>query len=340
MSQQQITKIRTEALNMLNGAKTAAELEQARIQYLGRKGAVKYLTELIPGLPQEARREFGKSVNDLKQELEKLFNEKQSGIGKNQVPAKHAQAVLDITLPGRAQKIGHCHPITTTIETLVEIFATLGFESRDGPEVEIEHYNFDALNIPKDHPAHDPFDTFYIQEDVLLRSHTSPGQVRVMESRKPPLRVVIPGKVFRPDTIDATHSYMFHQIEGLLVEEKVSFGDLKGVLSLFAERYFGSETHTRFRPSFFPFTEPSAEMDISCIFCKGKGCSTCKTTGWIEILGCGMVHPNVFRAVRYDPDRYRGFAFGIGIERVTMIKYQIPDIRLFTENDLRFLHQF
>ncbi|MEK7242084.1 MAG: phenylalanine--tRNA ligase subunit alpha, partial [Planctomycetota bacterium] len=253
--------------------------------------------------------------------------------------------VMDVSLPGHIPPRGGTHPLVQTIQEIKEIFGRMGFQVGSGPEVELEYYNFEALNIPPDHPSRDDFDTFYVSDDVLLRSQTSTVQIRVMQKQKPPIRIIAPGKVFRPDTVDARHSFMFHQIEGLMVGgstagEGVNFGHLKGVLSLFAKTYFGPDTRMRLRPSFFPFTEPSAEVEISCSFCKGKGCSVCGGSGWLEILGAGMVHPNVFKAVGYDPEQYTGFAFGMGVERIAMLKYGIDDIRLFFENDVRFLSQF
>ncbi|MFH1023358.1 MAG: phenylalanine--tRNA ligase subunit alpha [Planctomycetota bacterium] len=376
-----IARVREEAVAALRAAGDADSLEKARACFLGRKGGIRRLLESIPTLPEAERRDFGKSANALKIELEGLFQARQAELGAA-TPAAPAGPRPDITLPGKAQTIGHRHVLTRVIGELADLFATMGFEHVEGPEVELEHYNFKALNIPMDHPAQDPWNTFYVAPGeglppasvgnlgrMLLRSHTSTVQIRAMEMRKPPLRIIASGKVFRPDTVDATHMYLFHQMEGLLVEESVSFGDLKGVLALFAERYFGEGTKTRFRPSFFPFTEPSAEVDISCIFCAnrrgaigaagsrnrnlppnsttpvtgetpGNRCSVCGGSGWIEILGAGMVHPNVFRSVGYDPAKWRGFAFGMGIERIAMLRYGINDIRLFTENDVGFLKQF
>ena len=314
------------------------ELETLRVKYLGRKGILSELLAKIPSLPAEQRPEMGRLLNELKKDITSRYEGAKTALLDMQRP-KAVGPVQDVTLPGRRPPLGHKHPLIQTIEDIKDIFADMGFQVAFGPEVELEFYNFEALNIPLDHPSRDDFDTFYLKDDVLLRSQTSTVQIRVMEKQKPPIRIIAPGKVFRPDTVDATHSFMFHQIEGLMVEEGVTFGHLKGVLALFAQAYFGPDTRMRFRPSFFPFTEPSAEVEISCSLCKGKGCSTCGS-GWMEILGAGMVDPNVFKAVGYDAEKYTGFAFGMGVERIAMLKYGIDDIRLFFENDMRFLSQF
>lgn len=318
---------------------TAKEAEQLRIKYLGRKGILNDLMKLIPTLPIDRRADFGQRVNSLKSEITNSIETLLKKISVQAVPAVKAE-LFDITLPGKPLSGGKKHPLTQTIDDMKEVFANLGFEVAYGPEVELEYYNFEALNIPADHPSRTDFDTFYIKDDVLLRSQTSTVQIRIMEKQKPPIRIIAPGRVYRPDTVDARHSFMFHQVEGLLVDEGVSFADLKGVLYQFIKAYFGQNVQMRFRPSFFPFTEPSAEVDISCSLCGGKGCSVCSYSGWVEILGAGMVDPNVFKAVHYDPEKYTGFAFGMGVERITMLKYGINDIRLFYENDLRFLSQF
>ncbi len=315
------------------------DAEQLKIKYLGRRGVINDLMKLIPALPIEKRAEFGQRVNSLKIEITNSIEELIKRLSTEAVPEGKAE-IFDITLPGKRPLIGKKHPLTQTIEEIKEVFARLGFDVAYGPEVESEYYNFEALNIPSDHPSRTDFDTFYIREDVLLRSQTSTVQIRIMEKQKPPIRIIAPGRVYRPDTVDARHSFMFHQVEGLLVEEGVSFADLKGVLNQFIKTYFGQNIQMRFRPSFFPFTEPSAEVDISCSLCGGKGCSVCSYSGWVEILGAGMVDPNVFKAVHYDVEKYTGFAFGMGVERVTMLKYGIRDIRLFYENDIHFLSQF
>ena len=327
----------------LAGVVSAQALEDVRVKYLGRKGLVAQLTNSIPALAAGERGAFGKEVNALKNKIAALIEEKEKSL---KVQGNVLQkSDLDIGMPGIWRDLGSCHPITRIIDEICAIFIRMGFSVVEGPEIETEYNNFTGLNIPLEHPSRDAFDTFYIkQEDskekLLLRSHTSPVQVRVMKARKPPLAVVVPGRVFRPDAVDASHLFMFHQIEGFLVDENIRFSDLKGVLELFAKSVFGSDIKMRFRPHFFPFTEPSAEVDISCIICKGKGCSVCGRKGWLEILGAGMIHPNVFKHVRYDPKKYTGFAFGMGIERIAMLKYGINDIRLFFENDLRFLKQF
>jgi len=315
-------------------------LEELRVRYLGRKGVLAQLTNSIPTLPPQERGSFGQQVNALKNTLLSLFNEKQKSLA---TPAHESgKAPCDINMPGIAQELGRLHPITQIIDEICAIFNRMGFSVVEGPEIETEYNNFTGLNISLEHPSRDAFDTFYLKDydKLLLRSHTSPVQVRAMKSRKPPLAIVVPGRVYRPDAVDASHLFMFHQIEGFMVDENITFADLKGVLEVFAKAVFGQDIKMRFRPHFFPFTEPSAEVDISCIICKGRGCSVCGRKGWLEILGSGMIHPNVFKHVGYDPKKYTGFAFGMGVERIAMLKYGINDIRLFFENDLRFLKQF
>ena len=323
-------------------------LEALRIKYLGRKGILAELTARIPNLPVKQRRQFGRQVNRIKQRVSELLAQKKQAL---QPISEKREAIsqIDISLPGIAQALGSRHLITQVIEEVCDIFVRLGFVVVEGPEIETEYNNFTALNIPLEHPSRDVFDTFYLCQDTkayktgkakLLRSHTSPVQIRVMKSSKPPLAVIVPGRVYRPDAVDASHSFMFHQIEGFMVDEEIGFADLKGILEFFAKSVFGQTIKMRFRPHFFPFTEPSAEVDISCIICQGRGCSVCSQKGWLEILGSGMIHPNVFKQVGYDPKKYTGFAFGMGIERIAMLKYGINDIRLFFENDLRFLKQF
>ncbi len=319
---------------------TLPALEEVRVKYLGRKGLIAELTSSIPGLAVEQRGAFGKQVNALKNTLLGLLAEKEKNlITKDNIVKK---SNLDMGMPGVMQKLGHIHPITQVIDEICTIFNRMGFSIVQGPEVETEYNNFTGLNIPLEHPSRDAFDTFYLKNysKLLLRSHTSPVQVRVMKTQKPPLAIVVPGRVYRPDAVDASHLFMFHQIEGFLVDENIRFSDLKGILGLFAQSVFGQDIKMRFRPHFFPFTEPSVEVDISCIICKGKGCSVCGRKGWLEILGAGMIHPNVFAQVGYNPKAYTGFAFGMGVERIAMLKYGINDIRLFFENDLRFLRQF
>ncbi|MEE9200863.1 MAG: phenylalanine--tRNA ligase subunit alpha [Candidatus Brocadiales bacterium] len=333
--------LKEKAEGELKAIDTPEGLEAFRIKYLGRKGELGEFLAKVPSLPAEERPVAGRLLNELKRDLSGKYEEAKKALGGEGGLKVATTAVQDVTLPGRRPPLGHKHPIMQTIDDIKDIFGKMGFQVAYGPEVELEYYNFEALNIPMDHPSRDDFDTFYVSgsDDVLLRSQTSTVQIRVMEKESPPIRIIAPGKVFRPDTVDATHSFMFHQIEGLMVEEGVTFGHLKGVLQLFVQAYYGPDTRVRFRPSFFPFTEPSAEMEISCSLCKGKGCSTCGS-GWMEILGAGMVDPNVFKTVGYDAEKYTGFAFGMGVERIAMLKYGIDDIRLFFENDMRFLSQF
>jgi len=335
-----LEQLRGEALEAIAGAAGADALEALRVNYLGRKGALKALMAELPELPASEKPAAGKLANQVKQAVEQAFTE----AGKAGGAPKPTGARLDVTAPGTRRKLGSIHPLTQINDELVEVFARLGFETAYGLEIEDDYHNFGALNIPADHPSRDGFDTFYIEDggknEHLLRSHTSPVQIRVMETRQPPIRIVVPGKVFRPDTVDASHFPMFHQIEGLHVDERVTFADLKTVLSMAMQEVFGEQTQTRFRPSFFPFTEPSAEVDVSCPFCARKGCKVCGQSGWIEVLGAGMVDPAVFRHVGYDPEKYSGFAFGMGVDRIAMLKLGINDIRLFFENDARFLKQF
>ncbi len=320
----------------LEGIRDPHELEAFRIRYLGKKGRLTACMKELGRLPKEERPAMGKLANRIKASLggrlEEMRRELSGGTASGKVP-------LDVTLPGREPFVGHYHPVTLVIQDVCRIFSRMGFSVVKGPNVELDYYNFEALNFPKDHPARDMQDTLYVSRDVVLRTHTSPIQVRVMESRRPPVSIIAPGKVYRRDS-DVSHTPMFHQVEGLLVDTDVTFGDLKGTLTAFARQMFGSDTALRFRPSFFPFTEPSAEVDIRCVICGGKGCRTCSHTGWLEILGAGMVDPNVFSFVDYDPDVYSGFAFGMGIERIAMLRYGIDDIQLFFKNDMRFLRQF
>ncbi len=335
----ELESLKEEFLKELSEVETSEDLEKLRVKYLGRKGRITELLKKIPTLPPEERREFGKACNLLKGELENLLKEKLSEIKEREKAERLKRERIDVTLPGRRRPLGALHPVTKTLNEIVRIFTSMGFSVAEGPEIETDFYNFEALNIPKGHPAREMQDTFYISEDVVLRTHTSPVQVRVMEKHQPPIQIIAPGKVYRKDA-DVTHTPMFHQVEGLMVDEKVTFSDLKGILELFLKEIFGSETRVRFRPSYFPFTEPSAEVDIGCVICGGRGCKVCKGTGWLEILGCGMVDPAVFRSVNVNPEVYQGFAFGMGVERIAMLKYGIDDLRLFFENDLRFLRQF
>ena len=334
-----ISSTKEEIAKSLAEAKTKEELEALRVKYLGRKGILAELTQSFSQLPPDERPEFGRQINTLKQQALSLFSEKEKTLGA--MAQKESLAPIDIGMPGIRPEVGTMHPLSRVIREICEIFSRLGFTVIEGPEIETEENNFTGLNIPLDHPSRDAFDTFYLKDQkLLLRSHTSPVQIRVMKARKPPLAVIVPGRVYRPDALDASHSFMFHQIEGFMVDKNIRFSDLKGILEIFAKSVFGKEIKMRFRPHFFPFTEPSAEVDISCIICKGKGCSVCGKKGWLEILGSGMIHPNVFKHVGYDPDKYTGLAFGMGVERIAMLKYGINDIRLFFENDLRFLKQF
>jgi phenylalanyl-tRNA synthetase alpha chain len=340
--------IAEEAKTQIASCQDGEALEVLRVKYLGRKGMVQDLMAKIPALAPEERRAFGAGVNNLKNNLADLFAQREATLNNSAVLFRGAG--MDRTLPGKKPLLGKLHPLTQVQSEICEVFGRLGFKVFFGPELETEFNNFEALNIPLDHPSRDAFDTFYVSqphsnslkttERLLLRSHTSPAQIRAMKICKPPLAMIVPGRVYRPDAVDASHSFMFHQVEGFAVGEDIRFSDLKGVLIAFVQEMFGAKTKMRFRPSFFPFTEPSAEVDISCFICAGAGCSVCKKSGWLEILGCGMIHPHVLRSAGHDPSRWRGFAFGMGVERIAMLKFGINDIRLFFENDLRFLEQF
>ena len=326
-------------LSELSTASTEDGLQELRVKYLGKKGELTGVMKGLGSLSAEERPLVGQVVNTVKGKLEEAFDLRAVEIREAVKAARLSAEKLDVTLPGRRRPIGSKHPITLVTEEICSIFAALGFAVAEGPEVELDFYNFEALNLPKDHPARDMQDTFYFGESVLLRTHTSPVQIRTMLQQPPPVRIIAPGTVYRCDS-DATHSPMFHQIEGLMVDKGITFGDLKGILTLFISQLFGKDIGVRLRPSFFPFTEPSAEVDIACVICRGKGCRVCKETGWLEILGSGMVDPEVYRHVGYDSELYTGFAFGMGIERIAMLKYGIADMRLLFENDLRFLKQF
>ncbi len=331
-----LERLREQGLSRLWQASDPEQLESIRIDLFGRKGSLPALMKNLGRAAPEERPELGRLANRVKSELEAALEQ----VRERMVQSKQTSLpALDVTLPGRRPARGGVHPVTRVMWEICELFERMGFSVAEGPEIETDYYNFEALNIPRDHPARDMQDTLYVSESVVLRTHTSPMQVRTMERRRPPVRIIAPGKVYRRDS-DITHTPMFHQVEGLLVDRGVRFGDLKGLLIAFAHRMFGSDVNVRFRPSFFPFTEPSAEMDIQCVLCKGSGCRLCSQTGWLEILGCGMVDPNVYRFVNYDEDEISGFAFGMGVERITMLKYGIDDIRLFYENDVRFLNQF
>jgi phenylalanyl-tRNA synthetase alpha chain len=334
-----ILSLKASFLNELQSVTTVAELQQLKIKYLGKKGIVTTKLKNLSSISPDIRPAFGKAVNEVKSSIEEAVKTTEGLLKQKEQKKRLLSESIDITLPGKATPLGRDHPIHKVLTDITGIFISMGFEVEEGPEVERDYYNFEALNIPKDHSARDMQDTFYISEDVVLRTHTSPVQIRVMEKKKPPLKIIAPGKVYRCDA-DISHTPMFHQVEGFMVDTDISFSHLKGVLESFIHSYFTEKTSVRFRPSYFPFTEPSAEVDIGCHLCSGKGCSVCKQTGWIEILGAGVINPRVFEIVGYDPEAYSGFAFGMGVERIAMLKYAIDDIRLFYENDLRFLRQF
>jgi phenylalanyl-tRNA synthetase alpha chain len=334
-----IDKRRQDFDSRIRSASAPEPLKQLRIDFLGKKGCVQALMKELRQAAPEEKRQRGKLINDFKQYVENQLKDKEEELGKSPKRQPSKSETFDTTLPGRREISGTLHPITQVMEEIKSIFLGLGFQVEEGPEIETDYYNFEALNIPKDHPARDMQDTFYVEGEAVLRTHTSPVQIHVMEDREPPLRIIAPGRVYRCDS-DISHTPMFHQIEGLMVDENVSFSHLKGIMSIFLQEVFGKDTKVRFRPSFFPFTCPSAEVDIQCVICSGKGCRVCSQTGWVEILGAGMVDPAVFKFVNYDAEKWTGFAFGRGIERISMLKYGINDIRLFFENDLRFLKQF
>ena len=337
---EQLAKIVEQALEQLKGVGDSAALEQLRVRIMGKKGE---LTAILRGMgqlsPQE-RPAMGQLVNEARRKLEEAIESCGQRLQQAEKEARLAREAIDVTLPGRERALGSLHPMNIVLEDLLEIFTGMGFEVVEGPEVEYDHYNFELLNLPKNHPARDAQDTFYIDDNIVLRTHPSPVQARIMTTRKPPIRIVCPGRVYRADEVDATHSPVFHQIEGLVIDEHISIGDLKGTLDTFAQRLYGEGVVTRFRPSFFPFTEPSAEVDLTCANCHGKGCKMCKGTGWIEVLGSGMVNPKVLDMCGIDSKRYTGFAFGMGIERLAILRYNVPDMRYLYENDLRFLRQF
>lgn len=338
--QEQLTAIREAAAAALNEADTLARLEELRIQYLGKKGELTAVMKGMGKLSPEERPVVGQLANEVRTGIETALEAKKSALETAAADAKILSETIDVTMPGRRTAKGKKHPLTTVLDELKDIFIGMGFTIAEGPEVELDYYNFEALNIPKDHPARDSQDTFYIDENVVLRSQTSSVQARVMEQQQPPIRLISPGRVYRSDAVDATHSPVFHQVEGLVVDKGITMADLKGTLEVFVKKLYGENTRLRFRPHHFPFTEPSAEVDISCFNCGGEGCRICKGEGWIEILGCGMVHPKVLSGCGIDPEVYSGFAFGIGLERITMFRYGIDDLRLYFENDVRFLEQF
>jgi len=337
--QGELDQIVAQAREAIEQAPDLKALEQIRVEYLGKKGVLTERMKQLGSLPPNERPQAGQAINQAKQAVQGALEARREALETAALQARLARESIDVTLPGRGQEPGGLHPVTRTLERIESLFAQMGFEVAEGPEIEDDYHNFEALNIPASHPARAMHDTFYFDKRTVLRTHTSPVQIRVMEERTPPLRIIAPGRVYRCDS-DVTHTPMFHQVEGLLVDERVSFADLKGVLDEFLRRFFEQDLAVRFRPSYFPFTEPSAEVDIQCLMCGGDGCRVCSHTGWIEVLGCGMVHPEVFRHVGIDTERFTGFAFGMGVERLAMLRYGVDDLRTFFENDLRFLGQF
>ena len=338
--QDQLKAIREHVMEELKEVKDTSALEQLRVRVLGKKGELTGILRGMGKLPAEERPKMGQIVNETREKLEAALDERAAKLRALEKEARLAAETIDVTLPGTKRAAGSLHPMNIVLDDLLNIFTGMGFEAVEGPEIEYDHYNFELLNVPKNHPARDAQDTFYIDDNVVLRSQTSPVQARVMTTRKPPIRIISPGRVYRADEVDATHSPVFHQIEGLVIDENISIADLKGTLDTFAKRLYGEGIVTRFRPSFFPFTEPSAEVDLTCASCRGKGCRMCKGTGWIEVLGAGMVNPKVLEMCGIDSRKYQGFAFGMGIERLTLLKYNVPDMRYLYENDVRFLKQF
>ena len=339
--EQELQRIKEEALSAIKSASVEQALQDVRVKYLGKKGEVTALLKGLGKLSPEERPKMGALVNAVRQTLEEEIDALKTSMEVAAMNARLEEEKIDITLPGRAPKTGHIHPLTTVNEMIEDFFMKMGYTVEEGPEIEQDHFNFECLNLPKDHPARDMQDSFYITENFLLRTHTSPVQARTMQRHEPnsPIRMIAPGKVYRWD-YDATHSPVFHQVEGLIIDEHITFADLKGTIETFLRHMFGDDTKVRFRTSFFPFTEPSAEVDISCVMCGGEGCRVCSHTGWLEILGCGMVHPRVLELNGYDPNKVKGFAFGMGVERIAMLLYGIGDLRLFFEDDIRFLEQF
>lgn len=337
---EKLEQIKSSALEAINNASDLKVLEDLRVQYLGKKGELTAVLRGMKDLTAEERPVVGQMANEVREALEVALADKKVGLESEAVNQKLKEEVIDITMPGRKMPKGHMHPLHKTLEEVQNIFLGMGYEIVDGREVETAYYNFDALNLGEEHPARDEQDTFYFTNNLVLRTATSPVQVHTMEEQELPIRMVAPGRVYRSDESDATHSPIFHQIEGLVIDKNITFGDLKGVLAEFAKKFFGDKVQVKFRPHYFPFTEPSAEVDVSCVMCGGKGCNVCKGSGWIEILGCGMVHPKVLEMAGIDSTKYQGFAFGMGLERLTMLKYDINDLRLFYENDVKFLSQF
>ena len=337
---EQLEQIKISAANALENVSDLKELDEIRIRYLGKKGELTAVLRGMGALSGEERPIIGALANQVREEIEAAIEKKNTALSSSAREAQMAAEIIDVTIGGKCRSVGKRHPLSQVLGEIQDIFIGMGFCIAEGPDVELDYYNFEALNIPKNHPARDTQDTFYINDNVVLRTQTSPVQIRVMENSKPPIRIIAPGRVFRSDAVDATHSPVFHQIEGLVVDKGVTMGDLKGTLEVFVKALYGSDARTRFRPHHFPFTEPSAEVDVSCFVCGGEGCRVCKGEGWIEILGAGMVHPKVLANCGIDPEVYSGFAFGLGLERVAMRRYDIDDLRLFFENDLRFLNQF
>ena len=336
----ELNRLDEEMEKALGNLDSLSALEALRVMMLGKKGQLTAMLRMMGQLSAEERPQMGQLINERRERFTRMLDERQQAMQKKERELRLQMERLDVTEPKPLPEIGSVPPTTLVLNEVVDCFTGMGFEVVEGPEVELDHFNFELLNIPKNHPARDAQDTFYIDDNVVLRTHTSPVQARTMTTRKPPIRIICPGRVYRADEVDATHSPVFHQIEGLVIDEGVSMGDLKATLAAFARRLYGSDIHVRFRPSFFPFTEPSAEADLTCVSCRGKGCRICKGTGWIEVLGCGMVNPHVLEMCGIDPQRYSGFAFGIGLERITMLRYGIKDMRLMYEGDLRFLRQF
>ena len=337
---EKLSQIKEMAIKRLADASDLKTLDDLRVEILGKKGELTQILKGMGSLSKEERPVIGQLANEVRTEIETKLEEAKAHLAAKAQEAKLKAETIDVTMPGKVTELGHKHPMTQVIDEIKNIFIGMGYEIAEGPEVETAHYNFEALNIPKDHPARDEQDTFYINKDIVLRTQTSPVQARIMETGQMPIRMIAPGRVFRSDEVDATHSPSFHQVEGLVVDKGITFADLKGTLEQFAKEFFGPDTKVKFRPHHFPFTEPSAEVDVTCFKCGGKGCRMCKGSGWIEILGCGMVHPHVLEMCGIDPEVYSGFAFGIGLERVALLKYEIDDMRLLYENDKRFLSQF
>lgn len=335
-----LQEIRGRVMTSIENAKATLELEQIRVSVLGKKGELTAILRGMGKLPPEERPKMGQMVNDVRQMLEAAMEARSKALAEREKADRLAAETIDVTLPGPERAAGSLHPMNIALSKMIDIFVGMGYEVVEGPEVEYDHYNFELLNLPKNHPARDAQDTFYVDDNIVLRTHTSPVQARIMTTRKPPIRVICPGRVYRADEADATHSPVFHQMEGLVIDENITMGDLKGTLDEFARQMYGEGIRTRFRPSFFPFTEPSAEVDLTCANCRGEGCRMCKGTGWIEVLGAGMVNPKVLEMCGIDSKKYSGFAFGMGVERIALLKYNIPNLRYLYENDLRFLTQY